>query len=167
MYKEISVKDVKENLVKLIASDWALLTAGNENGFNTMTVSWGSVGELWGKDMATVYVRPQRYTKKYIDSNEYFTLTFYNDDDKNILSFCGSHSGKDVDKVKETGLVPIFDEKAPYIKQAKLVLICKKMAVSRFKQEDFLDSSIMNNYADNDFHEIYYGAIEKVLISAE
>ena len=70
MFKEISVKDVKENFVKLIASDWALLTAGDENAFNTMTVSWGSIGELWGKDMATVYVSPQRYTKKFIDENE-------------------------------------------------------------------------------------------------
>lgn len=167
MFKEISVKDVKENFVKLIASDWALLTAGDENAFNTMTVSWGSIGELWGKDMATVYVRPQRYTKKFIDENEYFTLTFYNEEDKKILSYCGSHSGKDFDKVKETGLVPVLSEKAPYFKQAKLVLVCKKMAVSSFKKEDFLDNSIMNNYPNNDFHDIYYGAIEKVLISEE
>lgn len=165
MLKEISVKDIKENAVSLIADDWGLVTAGTADGYNTMTVSWGALGELWGKDVATVYIRPQRYTKEFLDANDYFTLSFYPEKEKKALSFCGAHSGRDVDKAAETGLVPVFAEKAPYFAQARLVLVCKKMAVGRFDPDGFLDPGIMNNYAAGDFHYIYYGAIEKVLIS--
>ena len=41
---------------------WALLTAGTKDSFNTMTVSWGGLGTLWGKPAASVYVRSSRYT---------------------------------------------------------------------------------------------------------
>ena len=75
--KEIDIREVKENLVHLLADEWALVTAGRGDALGTMTVSWGGIGELWGKDMATIYIRPQRYTKKFLDENNYFTLSFY------------------------------------------------------------------------------------------
>lgn len=165
MFEEINFRDVKENVVKLIADDWGLVTAGNSDGFNMMTVSWGAVGELWGKDMATVYIRPQRYTEEFLNKNDCFTLSFYPDDKKDIHKICGSKSGRDVDKVAETGLTPCFDENAPYFKEAKLVLICKKVAKSKFNPEDFIDDTINEKWYNNDFHYIYYGEIEKVLIS--
>ena len=69
--KEISIEQLKVNPVTLIGGEWALLTAGNkENGFNTMTVSWGHIGELWNKPTTVVYVRPQRYTKEFIDKED-------------------------------------------------------------------------------------------------
>ena len=74
--KEIDIREVKENLVHLLADEWALVTAGRGDALGTMTVSWGGIGELWGKDMATIYIRPQRYTKKFLDENNYFTLSF-------------------------------------------------------------------------------------------
>ena len=61
--------------------------------------------------------------------------------------------------------IDIREVKAPYFEEAKLVLVCRKVAVSAFEPSQFLDSGIMQNYAQNDFHAIYYGAIEKVLIS--
>ena len=77
--KDISPCEIKENLIRLISKDWALLSAGNGSGWNTMTVSWGMAGELWGKDVVSVFVRPQRYTKKFMDSEEYFTLCFFDE----------------------------------------------------------------------------------------
>ena len=119
--KEINIRDVKENAVKLIADDWALLTAADgEKGCNPMTVSWGGIGELWGRDTATVYVRRSRYTKQLMDKELYFSLCFFDKSHRDALSFCGSHSGRDVDKVKETGLTPVYDEKAPYFKEASM-----------------------------------------------
>ncbi len=164
-FKEISFKEVKENVVKLINDDWALVTAGDEKNFNTMTVSWGSIGELWFKDVATIYIRPQRYTKEFLDKKDCFTISFYPESQKDALKLCGAKSGRVVDKVKETGLTPVFDEEAPYFNEAKLVLVCKKMAVSKFEPENFIDESIMDTYSQKDFHYIYYGEIEKVLIS--
>ena len=105
--KEINVRDIKESVVKLIANDWALLTAKDGEGCNPMTVSWGGIGELWGKDTATVYVRESRYTKRLIDNEKYFSLCFFNDTEKDALKFCGSKSGRDFDKIKETGLAAV------------------------------------------------------------
>jgi flavin reductase (DIM6/NTAB) family NADH-FMN oxidoreductase RutF len=166
MFKEINIKEVKENVVDLLVKQWGLVTAGTADGFNTMTVSWGAIGELWGKDMVTIYIRPQRYTEEFLNANDYFTLSFYPADKKQALGICGTKSGRDIDKVSETGFTPCFDEAAPYFEEAKLVLICRKLAKIRFNPEEIIDKSIIpDNYPENDFHYIYYGEIEKVLIS--
>lgn len=166
MFKEIDFCEVKENVVDLLKNQWALVTAGNESDFNTMTVSWGAVGELWGVDAVTVYIRPQRYTEEFVDREDYFTVSFYPlESKKQIHGVCGSKSGRDTDKVKEAGITPVFDEKAPYFEEAKLVLVCRKMAKSEFKPEQFIDNEIADKwYPSKDFHYIYYGEIEKVLI---
>ncbi|MCC8072989.1 MAG: flavin reductase [Clostridiales bacterium] len=167
MFKEISVKDIKENVVELLSNRWGLVTAGNENSYNMMTVSWGAIGELWGMDMATVYIRPQRYTEKFLNEEGYFTLSFYPDDmKKQIHGICGSKSGRDINKTEACGLTACFDENAPYFKEAQLVLICRKVAKGKFDPNEFIDKNIIDNcYPENDFHYIYYGEIEKVLIS--
>lgn len=166
MFNEIKFCDVKENVVDLIANQWALVTAGDKDGYNTMTVSWGSVGELWGVDTATIYIRPQRYTEEFIDSNDYFTVSFYPAEMKQqIHSICGSKSGRDIDKAKEANITPVFDEKAPYFEEAKLVLVCRKMAKSKFDPANLCDDTIADKwYSQNDYHNIYYGEIEKVLV---
>ncbi len=167
MFNQVEFTDVKNNVVDLLKNRWGLVTAGDENSFNTMTVSWGAIGELWGKDMATVYIRPQRYTEEFLNSNEYFTLSFYPEDmKKSIHGICGSKSGREVDKVKETGLVPCFDENAPYFEQAEIVLVCRKVAKANFEPSQFIDSEMIEKwYEAKDYHYIYYGEIEKVLIS--
>lgn len=167
MFKQIDFCEVKENVVDLLSKQWGLVTAGDEQALNTMTVSWGAVGELWAMDMATIYIRPQRHTVKFLEEKDYFTITFFEPEYKSALSLCGSKSGREVDKVKETGLTPVFDENAPYFEQAKLVLVCKKVAKGKFEPEQMIDKSIIDKqYPANDFHYIYYGAIEKVLVQA-
>ena len=84
-----------------------LITAGDRNGSNTMTASWGGVGIMWGKPVATAYIRPQRYTKEFVDDNEYFTLSFLPEEQRKALNICGSVSGRDVeDKWKKPGCIP-------------------------------------------------------------
>ncbi|MBQ7596473.1 MAG: flavin reductase [Clostridia bacterium] len=161
--KRISPCEIKENAVKLISQDWGLLSAGNKDAWNTMTVSWGMIGELWGKDVAAVFVRPQRHTKKFIDENEYFSLCFFNEEYKDALKICGSKSGRDIDKAAATGLVPRFDENAVYFEQAKLVVICKKISSREMSPQSFADESINNNYPAGDYHTTYIGEIVTVL----
>lgn len=166
MFREVDITQVKDNVVDLLANRWGLVTAGDGERLNTMTVSWGALGELWGKPCATVYIRPQRYTEEFLNVKNYFTLSFYPEDKKKeIHGICGSKSGRDVDKVALCGLTPCFDEKAPYFTQAELVLVCRKMAKGRFDPKDFIDSTIEDKwYPEKDFHYIYYAEIEKVLI---
>lgn len=165
MFKQVKFSDIKENVVDLLNNQWALVTAGDKDGLNTMTVSWGAIGELWAKDMATIYIRPQRHTVKYLEEQEYFTITFYPEEYKDKLMFCGRNSGADVDKVAETGLIPAFDLDAPYFEEAKIVLLCRKVAKGKFEPDQMIDKTIIDTqYPQNDFHYIYYGAIEKVLV---
>ena len=105
--KEISIKDVKENLVKWIADDWFLIGAKKGEQTNMMTASWGFAGEMWGNDSVVIAVRPQRYTMDFLEKHDTFSLSFYGER-KDIHKICGSKSGRDIDKTKETGLTPVF-----------------------------------------------------------
>ena len=166
MFKEINACEIEENPFSLLKENWALVTAGDKDAYNTMTVSWGSVGELWGKDVATVYIRPQRYTEEFLNTCGHFTISFFNTDMKNqVHSVCGSKSGRDVDKAKECNITPCFDENAPYFEEAELVLVCRKLAKSKFDPSDFIDDAIDTWYPNKDYHFVYYAEIEKVLIS--
>ena len=124
-FKTVEIKDLQFNPFTLIDKEWMLITAGNEQKCNTMTASWGGLGELWKHYVSFIFVRPQRYTLEFIEKEDYYSLCFFDESYRKALSFCGSHSGRDYDKCKETGLTPVFDEAAPYFAEAKIVLICR------------------------------------------
>jgi len=163
-FKEISINSLNENFFKLIGEKWMLITAGNEDSLNMMTASWGGVGVLWNKNVTFSFIRPNRYTFEFTEQNDYYTLSFYDDAFKSELSFCGTNSGRDVDKIEKTGFTPVFDEDAPYFKEAKLVLVCRKIYAQYLAPELFLDPTIKQNYPLKDYHKMYVGEIEKVLI---
>ena len=163
MFKEINAKEIDGNLIKSIAEEWMLISAGSENGYNMMTASWGFVGEMWGNDTVIAAVRPQRYTMEFIDKNDYFTLSFYGDK-KDIHKVCGSLSGRDVNKTEMTGLTPVFSDNTVYFGEARLVIICKKQYVAPLYEQGFLDKQILDKWYDGDLHNMIFGKIEKVLI---
>ncbi|WP_315074245.1 flavin reductase [uncultured Clostridium sp.] len=166
-FKEIEIKDLNMNPFTLIGNEWLLITAGNENKFNTMTASWGSLGVFWGKNSATIYVRESRYTKEFIDSNDTFTLSFFSEDYKKALGICGSLSGRDVNKVEKANLTPVFDEISPYFKEAKMTMICKKMYHTDIELANFDEPKFNETmYPDKDYHTIYIAEILKVLVKA-
>ena len=126
--KEISVSELQLNPMTMIAKDWMLVTAGNaQRGFNTMTASWGHLGSIWGHGgglpTAVVYLRPQRYTKEFVDREELFTITVFPEEYRKALGYLGSHSGRDGDKVAESGLTPVFEGEYTYFAEAKLTLV--------------------------------------------
>ena len=137
-FQEIDIREIKENAIRLIRDEWALITAGDQKKWNTMTVSWGGIGELWGKDVAMIFIRPQRYTYEFIEREDYFTMSFFEKEYKKALSLCGSKSGRDIDKAKEAGLTPLFLGSAVAIEEAKLVFICRKVAYQDLDQLGFL-----------------------------
>lgn len=167
MQKEINIRELKDNFVKMISNDWALLTAGKSDDFNTMTVSWGGIGELWNKDVCFVFVRPQRYTYEFMEKNDYFSLSFFGGEYKKELGVCGSKSGRDIDKMAETGFIPVDLGEATGFEQAKVNVVLKKLAYQDMKPDGFVDESIMKNYANNDFHRAYVGEIVKVVQNSE
>lgn len=163
-FKEINPKDISFPLFKFIGDEWMLITAGNKDSVNTMTASWGGAGVLWNKPVAFSFVRPQRYTFEFMEKEQYFTLSFFYADMKQALKVCGSKSGRDIDKIKETGLIPQYDLEAPYFQQAKMVLVCKKLYGQFIKPEFFINEEIKDFYPNKDYHKMYIGEIVRTLI---
>lgn len=168
--KEINVSELNINPMTMIAKEWMLVTAGNaERGYNTMTASWGHLGSMWGHGgglpTAVIYLRPQRYTKEFVDREELFTLTVFPEEYKKALGYLGCVSGRNEDKVATVGLTPVFEGDYTYFKEAKLVLVCRKLYQSTLKEEGFHDKSILtDHYPNRDFHDMYIGEIVKVLV---
>ena len=162
-FREISVEQLKDNPFTLINKDWMLITAGDAEKHNTMTASWGGVGELWGNYVSTIYIRPQRYTLEFVEREEYYSLCFFGPEYRQALSLCGSKSGRDVDKDAATGLTPCFDQAAPYYEQARLVFLCRKLYRQDMEESAFLDKGLLEKWYDNDLHRMFIGEIVKVL----
>lgn len=168
--KEISVTELQFNPMTMIAKEWMLVTAGNqERGYNTMTASWGHLGSLWGHGgglpTAVVYLRPQRYTKEFVDREELFTITVFPEEYRKALGYLGSHSGREGDKVAVAGLTPVFEGDYTYFTEAKLTLVCRKLYQAPIVPEGFLDKSLIEKYyPQRDFHDMYIGEIIKVLV---
>ena len=162
-FREISVEELKDNPFTLINKDWMLITAGNREKHNTMTASWGGVGELWGRYVFTIYIRPQRYTLEFVEREDYYSLCFFGPDCRQALNLCGSKSGREIDKDAATGLTPCFDEAAPYYEQARLVFLCRKLYRQDLEEGCFLDKGLLEKWYDNDLHRMFIGEIVKVL----
>ena len=165
-FKEINPAEINDNFIKLIGSDWMLITAGDHVHQNCMTASWGGIGVMWNYPVAVAVIRPQRFTYEFTEREDKLTLSFLGEEYRKALSYCGTHSGRDEDKIANAGLSVAFTESdTPAIAQARLVLECKKLYVSDIKAENFLDQTIIERwYPEKDFHRAYVLQILKAYI---
>ena len=165
MFKRINPMALDMNVFTTIAERWMLVTAGTPERCNTMTASWGGLGILWNKPMATIYIRPQRYTRQFVDAQEYFTLAFFPPEYRKALGVCGSKSGRDIDKVKECGFTLAWSEEggAPYFEEAELVLVCRKRMTMPM-DPDAIPAEIKEKNYRGDYHYIYWGEIVEALV---
>lgn len=159
-FKTISPEAISDNTFKLIGKDWMLITAGTPEGFNTMTASWGGFGVIWGKKACFCVIRPHRHTFTFVEKADRFTLSFFDENYRDVLGFCGKYSGKDTDKVAATGITPLkTDSGAVYFDEARLVIECRKLYFQDINPENFLDAEIEKHYPDKDYHRMYIGEI--------
>lgn len=162
--KEISIKDLNLNPFLKIGKEWMLITAGNEEAFNTMTASWGGVGVLWNKDVAFTFIRPSRYTYEFTQREEFFSLCFFPEKYRDALTLCGRKSGRDCDKVTEANLTPVFIDGVPCFEEASLVLICRKMYAQEMSKDCVISEEIAKHYGEDEpYHTFYVGEIVKIL----
>lgn len=164
--RKIDLKDADYigDLFDRLGKEWALVTAGTPEKCNTLTVSWGGFGVLWARNVATIYIRPERYTYEFVEREDYFTVSFFGSEFKKALALCGSKSGRDIDKVKECGFtVKSGSEGGVYFDEAQLVLVCRK----RYSQDlntDYLQGIDPDQYygEHGGVHRMYIGEIIEV-----
>lgn len=142
---------------------WALVTAGNESDYNTMTISWGGLGTLWSKPVATVYVKPIRHTYNYLEANDYFTVSFYDDTYKKDLGTLGRLSGRDQDKVALTSLTPVAVENSMTFKEAHTTYVCKKIYFQDLDLNQIPEDAIKNYYETEAPHRMYIGEVVEII----
>ncbi len=166
-FTSIDIETLNENPFKLIGKDWMLITAEKDGRTNMMTASWGGLGVLWNKNVATIYIRKSRFTKEFVDDGDTFTLCVMDEKYRKELGYCGSKSGRDEDKIKATGFtVEHADKNCPYFAEARLVFVCKKLYAQEMNADSFTNAGKdlpAKFYADNDWHVLYVAEIEKIL----
>jgi len=158
------------NLAPLYAIDqeWALLTSGGKEKFNSMTISWGGLGTIWNKPVVTVYVKPIRYTYEFMENNEYFTLSFYDENYRKDLGILGSQSGRNLDKIALTNLTPEFLDNTTTFKEAKLTIVCKKiyfqdLDINNIDIESVTQQEIDRFYKTEPAHRMYIGEVIDII----
>ena len=164
-FTPINPTDITDNVFKLLDKDWMLVTAGSINKFNTMTASWGHMGIMWNLPVAIAWIRPQRHTFQFTEEYSHFTLSFFTEDYRKALQFCGTKSGRDCNKVAEAGLTPLETERGNVIfQEARLVLECRKVYSDRLRKTKFILPKVsQKHYPTKDFHHFYMGEIMHVL----
>ena len=164
MFQELQPKQLTENVFSLFDDRWTLITAGTRDHCNTMTASWGGLGVLWHKNVATIYVRPQRYTFEFLENSPAFTLSFFGEEWRKALAYCGRVSGREEDKFAHCGFhVAMEGEDAPYIQEADLVLVCRKFYWNDLDPAH-MDGTALQHYKNHDYHRMYIAEITKVLV---
>lgn len=163
--REITMEEVRESACKLIGKDWMLVAASDGQKVNAMTASWGGIGVMWGKNVAFLVIRPQRYTKELIDKSGHISLSFYGEEYRKMLNYMGTVSGREEDKIQKSGLHTVFDGETPYFEEARMVLITKKLFEQPYTPESFCEKELIEKwYPAKDYHTMYICEIEKVLV---
>ena len=158
------MNSLKIDAYEAFGKQWALLTAGTKDDHNSMTISWGGLGSLWNRSVATVYVRPSRYTYEFMEQYEYFTISFYAPEYRDALVLMGKESGRDMDKDQASGLTPVAVGEGISYTEADVTLICKKV-YAQDRDPNMIPEEIMTRfYGDGEtVHRMYIGQVVDVL----
>jgi flavin reductase (DIM6/NTAB) family NADH-FMN oxidoreductase RutF len=163
MRQPIPAHDFLTRVFHLWDKQWFLLTAGDfaAGHYNAMTVSWGAMGGLWGRPFVQVVVRPTRHTYGFMERYDAFTLCTFPEAYRKALDLLGTKSGRDGDKIAESGLTPVASTRvaAPSFAEADLVIECHKIYWADLEPDHFLSSDIRGHYPIKDYHRVYYGEI--------
>ena len=165
MFKKVNTHETDINAFREIGDNWTLISAKHNGKVNTMTASWGGIGILWGRDVATVYIRQTRYTKEFVDGQDYFTVSLF-DGHRKELAVLGTKSGRDGDKIAEVGFHVEEVEGQPAFTESKCVLVCRKLYEVDMPLNTIPENIVKEYYADGDYHTMYIGEIVGMYVNA-
>jgi len=159
----VDIHEFESRPFDIFDEGWALVTAGNPDSFNTMTVSWGTMGTLWNKPVVIVFVKPVRYTSEFLAANDFFTVSTYPEEYRKALSLLGSKSGRDSEKVKESGLTPVKAGESVSFKEADHTFLLRKIYESPFVPDRVPGFAHEKYYTDEAEHIVFVGEVVDVL----
>ena len=163
-FRTVRPQDLRDNAFTAIGKEWMLVTAGSLRRYNMMTASWGAFGVLWHRNVCFCFVRPGRHTFGFLEAADRFTLSFFGSGHRKVLNFCGSRSGRDVDKMRVAGLTPVSGGRGVvYFQEARLVVVARKIYHQDIIPGNFLDPRIEENYPKKDYHRMYVGEVVRCL----
>ena len=157
------MNELNPDIFKAFDKGWALVTAGTPEDFNTMTISWGSAGTLWGKPVATVYVKPCRHTHSYLERSAYFTVSFFPEEYRKDLALLGTKSGRDGDKVAETKLHPVPVGESVGFAEATETLLCRKIYRQDLDPAAMPAEAVKAFYLEEAPHTMFIGEVLEIL----
>jgi flavin reductase (DIM6/NTAB) family NADH-FMN oxidoreductase RutF len=164
---DILIDELITHPISIWEKQWLLLTCGDfeKKDYNAMTVAWGSLGNIWNMPFAQVVVRHSRYTYQFMEKYNSFTLCTFPEKYRQVLNLLGTKSGRDGDKIAESGLTPIASKTiaAPGFAEAELIIECKKIYWDDMQPAHFLDEEILRHYQKRDYHRIYFGKILSIV----
>ena len=151
--KELKPTDKFKNMMRLkeftMPEFPAILTAGDKDSYNSMTIGWGTLGVIWRRPTFTVYVKPERYTYEFIEKSKYFTVSIIDKQYMKGFPVYGNKSGRDVNKEKESGYhIKFLEDGGITFEEAKEVFVCKIICKTQLKESD-VDKEIIQLYEDN------------------
>lgn len=156
------INDYSANVFTQFNDDWPLLAAGTMDSHNAMTIGWGGMGTLWNKPVVTVYVRPQRYTYEFLEREEYFTVSFYDEKYRGALSIMGTDSGRDCDKEAKAGLHAVPMGESVTFAEAKVTLLCRKIYFQDLDSAAIPQDVQDRQYPAKDYHRMYIGEVLEI-----
>lgn len=161
-FKAVEVLDSFEINPFTYFVDAPILAAGDKDSYNAMTIGWGGMGTLWGRNrpVVTVYVAPKRFTHQFMEKSRYFTVMQFSD--INVIQYMGKHSGRDGDKAKALGLHVAYTKNGtPYFKEADAVIECEIMYAAPFEEKNFRNDVPKKTYSNfpAGIHSMYIGEV--------
>lgn len=166
MAREISPDNFDYSVFKTIGKDWMLIAAEADGKANAMTASWGGMGVIWGKNVAYIFIRPQRYTKEFVDKADELTISVFGEEKRQMMTYMGTVSGRDEDKMAKSGLYRFENDGKVFFGDAKITMFCHKLYAQEMKPECFIDKSCDEKwYPQKDYHTMYVVEIDKILIN--
>jgi len=158
----VELQSLTPEVFRVFGTQYALLTAGDKEKCNTMTIGWAQLGRIWNVPACTVFVRPERYTYEFTENSDYFTVSVLPAEYRSTMTLCGTKSGRDVDKVKECGLTLRYGEgDAPFFEEAELVLVCRKLYVQDMDASCVVEEgTVLPFYGEKgNWHRMYVGQV--------
>lgn len=164
----MNFRDKAYEVFNMFDKQWALATAGTIDDFDGCTIGWGSLGDVWGgvssgRLIATIYVRPDRYTWNYLMRNDYFTISFFPEKYRKDLGLLGSRSKRDCDKFAMTNITAAAHDRGVIFEEAELTFVCRKIYWEQFNRDHMADEFKDGFYGNRPVHYQFIGEIVDVI----